>query len=296
VPAANGGEPSSRKSVAVADPGFAVRVYVSIDMEGVAGIATRNQCIRGMDDYPRGRVLMTAEANATIAGAFDGGATAVLVNDSHGDMANLLPDELDPRAELLLGSPKTASMVEGVDGGFDVAMFVGYHAGAGVEGGVLAHTYSSAVFYDVRLNGRSMTETELNARLAAAHGVPLGLVTGDDHLCRLVASEMPNVRTVEVKRGRGFTVAASLHPTVACERIREASAEVVANSGGLAVMDVGDRFEIEVDLVTVPMADLAAMVPGTRRRGRTVTFVGATIFDAFGALRCWMYLGMVAGR
>ncbi|HEX9888405.1 MAG TPA: M55 family metallopeptidase, partial [Nitriliruptorales bacterium] len=177
-----------------------MHVYISIDMEGIAGIATRNQVIRGSDDYPRGRSLMTSEANAAIAGAFDGGATHVTVNDSHGDMSNLLPDELDERAELIIGSPKAASMVEGIDAPADVALFVGYHAAAGVEGGVLAHTYSSAVFADVRLNGASITEAELNAHVAAVHGVPVGLVTGDDHVCRVAADRLPGVRTVEVKR------------------------------------------------------------------------------------------------
>lgn len=116
-----------------------MQVFNSIDMEGVAGIATTNQCRRGTDDYPASRQLMTEEANAAIAGAFDGGATRVVVNDSHGDMANLLPRGLDDSAGLIIGSPKVgASMMEGIGWEFAVALFVGYHAVAGVEDGVLA--------------------------------------------------------------------------------------------------------------------------------------------------------------
>jgi D-amino peptidase len=117
-------------------------VFISIDMEGIAGIAHLQQVWRGSDDFPASRLLMTREANAAVAGAFDGGATGVVVNDSHGDMYNLLAEEMDPRAELLIGSPKSWSMMQGFGPDFDVALFIGYHASAGTEGAVLDHTYS----------------------------------------------------------------------------------------------------------------------------------------------------------
>ncbi len=108
-------------------------VFVSIDMEGIAGIAHLKQVWRGSDDFPASRELMTGEANAAVAGAFDGGATGVVVNDSHGDMYNLLAEKMDPRAELLIGSPKPLSMMQGFGAEFDVALFIGYHAGAGTQ-------------------------------------------------------------------------------------------------------------------------------------------------------------------
>jgi D-amino peptidase len=270
-------------------------VYVSIDMEGVAGIATPNQVKRGSDDYPASRRLMTLEANAAVEGAFDGGAERVVVNDSHGDMANLLPDELDVRAELVIGSPKVGgSMVEGLDGGFDIALFVGYHAGAGVEGGVLAHTYSGAGFYDVRLDGRSATETELNAHLAAAHDVPVGLVTGDDKICALAEERLPGVRTVAVKRGHSSAVAASLHPQVACERIREAAAAAVRAADGLEPLR-DPPGTIEVDLTTLAKAEVCALVPGVKRLGgRTVRFASDAYPELFRCLRAWLYLAAAA--
>src|SRR6266536_481168 len=178
------------------------KVFISIDMEGIAGIAHRQQVTRGMGDYSIGRELMTGEANAAIDGAFEGGATSVVVNDSHGDMFNLLQERLDPRAELILGSPKVPlSMMQGFGADFDVALFVGYHAAAGTEGAVLDHTYSGRLLYDVRLNERSVTEAELNAAYAGAHGVPVGLVSGDDKICAQAAARLPGLRTVVVKRG-----------------------------------------------------------------------------------------------
>jgi hypothetical protein len=123
--------------------GDVMRVYISIDMEGVAGVVHEDQTDpiepRHVGEYNRFRRLMTNEANAAIAGALEAGATGVVVNDSHWLMRNLLAEELNPVAELLSGSPKRLSMVEGIDGGFDAAMFVGYHARAGTRGGLPAN-------------------------------------------------------------------------------------------------------------------------------------------------------------
>ncbi|MFD0890500.1 M55 family metallopeptidase, partial [Streptosporangium algeriense] len=170
-----------------------MRVYVSIDMEGVAGIATMDQVVRGGHGYPAAQRLMTAEANAAIAGAFDAGAESVLVNDSHGTMDNLIHEDLDPRARLIFGSPKLDCMAEGISEEHDVALFLGYHAAAG-EPGVLAHTYSS-YFTEVRLNGDIVSEAEVNALRAAAAGVPVGLVTGDDVICATIRDRLPGART-----------------------------------------------------------------------------------------------------
>lgn len=271
-------------------------VYISIDMEGVAGVATREQCARGADDYETGRRLMAGEANAAIEGAFRGGAERVVVNDAHGDMANLVPDRLDPRAELIVGSPKVGfSMMEGIDAAdFVVALFVGYHAGAGVEGAVLAHTYSGASFYDVRLNGRSVTETELNALIAGEHGVPVGLVTGDDAICGLAEERIEGVRTVTVKRGHSYTVGASLHPQEACAAIAEAAEQAVAGAGELTPQEVTGPFEVEVDLTDLRRAELCALVPGVGREGRTVRFASDDYLEVYRCLLAWIYLAAAA--
>jgi D-amino peptidase len=271
-------------------------VYVSIDMEGVAGVATREQCRRGADDYDIGRRLMTGEANAAVDGAFRGGAERVVVNDAHGDMANLIPDELDPRAELIIGSPKiTYSMMEGIDErSFSVALFIGYHAGAGVEAAVLAHTYSGASFYDVRLNGRSVTETELNALVAGVQGIPVGLVTGDDKICALAEERLAGVRTVSVKRGHSFTVGASLSPAEARTAITEAAEHAVRGAGDLEPVSVAGPFTIEVDLTDLRRAELCSLVPGVEREGRTVRYASDDFIEAFRCMRAWMYLATSA--
>ena len=181
-----------------------MRVYISIDMEGIAGLATSEQCRPGSALYPVGQRLMTQEANAAIEGAFDGGATRVVVNDSHAGATNLLQEDLDERAELLNGSPKVPyCMMQRISGDFDVAFFIGYHAGAGIGQAVRAHTWSGATFYDVRINGVSVSAADLNGTLAATLGVPVALISGDDAMCVAAEKRFPGVRTVTVKRATG---------------------------------------------------------------------------------------------
>ncbi|HZM26289.1 MAG TPA: M55 family metallopeptidase, partial [Gemmatimonadales bacterium] len=159
-----------------------MRVYISVDMEGIAGVVHEDQTNpvdpRCAAEYARFRKLMTGEANAAVEGALAGGASQVVVNDSHWEMRNLLPEDLHEAAELLSGGPKRLSMLEGIEADFDAAVFIGYHAKAGTAGAILDHTMMDAI-RDVRLNGRSMGELGLNAALAGAHGVPVALVSGD---------------------------------------------------------------------------------------------------------------------
>jgi D-amino peptidase len=210
-----------------------MNVYVSVDMEGVAGVAHLQQVMRGSDEFERSRRLMTEEANAAVAGSFDGGATGVVVNDSHGDMYNLLAEDMDPRAELILGSPKVpGSMMQGFGAEFDVVLFIGYHARAGTEAAVLDHTYAGRIIYDVRVNGESWTEAELNAALAGLDGVPVGMITGDDKACSQAAARLSGIRGVVVKQGMGRGVAWSIHPQKARELIRDAAASVAGPPAG----------------------------------------------------------------
>ena len=138
-----------------------MRIYISVDMEGVAGVVHEDQTNpvdpRCAGEYARFRRLMTDEANAAITGALEGGATRVVVNDSHWTMRNLLAEALHPEAELVSGSPKLGSMMEGVELGFDAALFVGYHARAGTMHATIDHTYTDRI-HEVRLNGRPAGE------------------------------------------------------------------------------------------------------------------------------------------
>ncbi len=248
-----------------------MKVYISVDMEGIAGISHHKPTGRRDLGYPAAVVLMTGEANAAIAGAFDGGATEVLVNDSHGSMFNLSQTDLDPRATLLQGQ-KTWSMVAGAgpDRGFGVALFVGYHARAGNPLGTIAHTYSSRPVRST-LNGRPAGEAAINAIALGAWGVPVGLVAGDDVLAAEMADWFPWAERVVVKEGVGREAAASVHPTVARERVRAGAERAVrrAIGGEMRPLVLDPPYIVEVTYQNALQADYACVVPGAERVGET---------------------------
>jgi D-amino peptidase len=246
-----------------------VKVYISVDMEGVAGVNHPAPTGRADSRYPDAVALMVGEANAAIEGAFDGGATEVLVNDSHGSMYNLRPAELDRRARVLQGQ-KAWSMVEGAgpDRGLGIALFVGYHARAGHPRGTIAHTYSGRPTAS-RLNGRLVGETGINAAVLGQWGVPVGLVTGDDALAEEVADWLPWAERVVVKEAAGGSSAASLHPEAARQLICDGAAAAVkrAADGELKLLEVDRPVVVEVEYVNGVTADFAAVVPGAVRFG-----------------------------
>ncbi|UQA60931.1 M55 family metallopeptidase [Polyangium aurulentum] len=248
-----------------------MRVYISVDMEGVAGVVHVDQTRRTGHDYERARRWMTAEANAAIHGAFDAGATDVLVNDAHGDMRNLLPEELDPRIELISGSLKPLSMVQGVGAGFGCALFIGYHAGAGSRAGILDHTFYGRVVARCRVGGRDFNETAINAAVCGSHGIPVALVTGDGTVCAQAREILVDVETLAVKDAITRYAARTLTPIVAQERIREAAARAVqrAQEGAFAPFQPPTPMNLEIDFVNAACADAAELVPHTERRGGT---------------------------
>jgi len=263
-------------------------------MEGVAGVATLDQILRGGTGYPRAQELMTAEANAAIRGAFAGGATEVVVNDSHGTMDNLLHERLDPRARLVFGAPRASCMVQGITRDDAMAVFVGYHAAAGAHG-VLSHTFSSS-FTELRVNGQPMSEAEVNGLYAGSLGVPVGVLTGDDQICQLAEKAFPGITAVPVKDATGYASVDTLHPQQACERIEDAVTAAV-NAGEVAPLDVPDSLSLEIDFGTPLAADIAGTVPGTRRvSARTLQRDVDSVEDLLGLVMSWYYLASIASQ
>lgn len=259
-----------------------MKVLISVDMEGISGIVHPSETHPERYDYERGRALMTAEANAVIAGVLDAEPGAdVWVADAHGPFRNLLPEELDRRALLVRGKPRPLGMLGGLDERTDAVMFVGYHARAGAGPGVIAHTMSGDVL-DVRVDGRSLGEIGLNAALAGHMGVPVVLLSGDDVACAEFEEVVPSAVTVAVKESLAGAAAVTLHPEVARERLREAAAEAVGRRTRVAPLVLGPPLVVEVDLYSPASVDLATLVPGVSRAegGRTVTFTAADFAEA----------------
>ena len=272
-----------------------MRVYISVDMEGIAGVVHEDQTDpidpRHAGEYNRFRRLMTSEANAAVEGALAAGATRILVNDSHWLMRNLLAEELHPAAELLSGGPKLRSMVEGVDLGFDAAMFVGYHAMAGAVHAVIDHTYTGIV-HQVRLNGLPAGELAINAALAGTHGVPVALVSGDQALAAEAKALLgAGVEAVIVKHAVGRFAARSVAPAESCRRIREGATAALRRTHRPFVLTPPVKLEVEFALTQ--MADMAELVPGSvRTGGRTIEYVHEDFWEVF---RAWRALYNLAG-
>lgn len=240
-----------------------MRVYISVDIEGVAGVVHMDQTHGTGSDFGLARGWMTDEANAAALGAFDAGATDVLINDSHGDMRNLLFDRLDPRVQVLSGSFKPYSMAEGADLSAAAAVFVGYHAGMGAKAGILDHTYAGACIAEIRVAGRVVNEAALNALVLGTYRTPVALVTGDEAAVREVEELLPGTRTLAVKWAVTRYAARSLHPIEACRRIREATREAL--SAALPAPYTLPSADVEVRWLNSGLADAAEIMPGVRR-------------------------------
>ena len=242
-------------------------------MEGVAGIVHLHQVMRGMPEYERSCHLMTAETNAAVAGARRAGATRVVVNDSHGDMRNLLLDELDGGVEVIIGADKPFSMGAGLDSTFEVAFFIGYHASVGTERAIMDHTYGGRTIYAVRINGRQQSEATLNAALAGSFGVRTALITGDQTTIDEAAAELPGIEGVVVKHALGRQSARSLHPIEACRRIETGAYSAYAERAGRPLSRPKGPFSLEIDWMNASMADLCVQIPDVERAGgRTVRY------------------------
>jgi D-amino peptidase len=272
-----------------------MRVYISVDMEGVAGVVHEDQTDpiepRHAGEYNRMRRLMTSEANAAIEGALQMGASRVLVNDSHWLMRNLLAEDLHPAAELLSGGPKLRSMVEGIEQDFDAALFVGYHAMAGTKHAIIDHTYAGVV-HEARLNGRPVGELGINAALAGSYGVPVAMVSGDQALADEAKALLGDaVEAVVVKHAVGRFAARSVSPIESCRRIREGAAAALGRTHAPLTLKAPIRLEVEFTLAH--MADMAELVPGSvRTDGRTLAYAHDDYREVF---RAWRALYNLAG-
>jgi D-amino peptidase len=269
------------------------RVLISADMEGVAGITHLKQVLRDSSEFAEACRLMTAEVVAACEGAAAGGASSILVNDSHADMRNIDPEALPQGVRLIRGNVKPWSMSQGVEG-CDAIAFLGYHAPAATTAGILDHTYSSATVHEVSLNGETLSEARLNAAVAGSFGVPAIFLSGDQSACADAERFLPWVRRVEVKHAIGRAAAVCLSPQDARAAIARTMQEAVA---ALA----HDAFEpyviepplvLEVSFMKSEMADVAEILPeATRVAGTRVRVVHDDIRSIFRYFRVLMLLG-----
>ena len=211
------------------------KVFIAVDMEGATGVAHREHLLPGGNDYEKARRWLTSDVNAAVEGAVAAGATEVFVNDGHGNMRNLLIDDLHEAARLVMGPAQARNkplvQVTGIEAGdFAAAMFVGFHSRAGTPNGLLSHTWVGMLVHEIRLQGQVAGESLLDAAIVGHYGTPVVLVTGADDVCREAKADLgDDLLTVEVKRVLGPSACASLTPKRSAALIREAAEKAVRN-------------------------------------------------------------------
>ena len=259
-----------------------MKLFLSTDFEGVSGIVAWEQIIEGNAEYEQGRRLLTDEVNAVISGALEAGVTEFVVNDSHHWMRNLHPQDLLGRATLITGKHKPLYMMEGMDNSFAGVCFVGYHGSIGAEHAVLSHTYSPSVIWEVRINGKIVGESGINALVAAHYGVPIMLVSGDAATTHEAEDIAPRAERIMVKDSLGRFAASNLHPEVACDLLRNGTKRAVQQLASMQAPPFTLPVTMEITFLVADMAEMALWIRGVERvNARTVKVVGEQLLDLY---------------
>ena len=273
----------------LAKQGDGLKVFISVDMEGLTGVVNSEEVSRSGKDYDYFRAVMARETNAAIEGALAAGATAIVVRDSHGSARNLLPEQLHEAALLLRDwSGGYMSMMEGIDNSFDAVIFIGYHAKAGTPNALLEHTMSSANITDVVINGLSLPEAGINALIAGYFDVPVVFLSGDDAICAQARALLGEIETVAVKRGIG-NAALNLHPEVARSKIKEGVTRALQNLNKYSPYTMKSPYTLRLALKNEILVHQKSFYPGAKRTGDwELTYKSDDLLEVIKAFH-WMH-------
>lgn len=257
-----------------------MKIFITVDMEGMAGITHSDHTKMQGVEYEMARRWMTAEANAAAQGVFDAGASEVVITDSHGFMRNMLPHELHKDAQYVSGIPRPMFQMQGIDSSFAAALMVGYHAQAGDAFGVLSHTHVSRIAYDIKLNGESVNEVAFNTAVAGHFGVPLALVTGDDALIESVNKTHPWAECVTTKWALSRFSARNLSPQKSQDLIHSGAKRAIERLDEMKVVALEGPIELEMHFLDPMYAQLVSDIPGAERiDGRGIRYVGRDMVE-----------------
>lgn len=263
-------------------------IFLCTDMEGLAGLSTRTQCVPedpSDPGYLYGRRLLTDETNVAVAACFDAGATEVRVLDGHGyhSGCNLILDDLDPRARLCRIEPQQPMRIDGLDETVDGLMFIGQHAMAGTLNGFLDHTGSSKVLCRFLVNGVEHGEPGYMALYAGVYGIPVVYASGDEALCAEMARMFPHAQSTPTKKGTGWATC-ELYPL---EEVRAAIRNEIGTALGKGIdkskaYRLPGPLEITMEFAWSELADKLAPFPGVSRpHARSVAWKISSPLDIY---------------
>ncbi len=266
-----------------AQSGSGLKVFISVDMEGLAGLVSGDGTSRSGSEYGTYRRIMTLETNAAIEGAMAAGATDIVVRDGHGSKQNIIPDLLDRNARLLRGvSGATKNMMDMIDETYDAVLFIGYHAKAGTPDAILEHTSTGNVT-DFAINGQSLPEAGYNALIAGLYDVPVAFVSGDKAVCDQVRELFGDVETVAVKEAIGGA-ALCLHPEVAREKIRAGAEKALRSLDRFKPYKLNPPYTMSLKMKNETKVYTGALYPGAERTGDwEVTYTSSNLLDVIEA-------------
>ena len=273
---------------AFSQTGKGLKVFISVDMEGLTGVANWEDVSRAGKDYDYFRKIMTREANAAVEGALEAGATEILVRDSHDSARNILPEMLNKNARLLRdwSGGGFKDMMKGIDETFDAVIFIGYHAKAGTPNAILEHTMSGKVT-DVSINGISMPEAGINALIADYYNVPVVFLSGDLAICKQAKELLGEIETVAVKEGIGNS-ALNIHPEAARGKIREGVKKALINRNNFRTYKLVPPYTLVLKLKEEELIQKKSFYPGAKRTGAwELTYRNNDLLEIFKAL-VWM--------
>ncbi len=257
-----------------------LKLYISVDMEGVVGVVTADQLGPDGFEYQSAREWMTGELLAAIQAAREAGVTEILVSDSHGNGENLLIDRLPDDVLVVRSWPRPLGMMQGIDSTFDAVIFLGYHTGTSNPDGVRAHTFSSARLADVRLNGTSMPEAGVNAAIAGKFGVPVIMVSGDDAVVEQVRQIVGDVEGAVVKWNYSFHSAKTMTPSASYRLIGETVKKALARLDDFKPFVLPGPVTLDVRFKNYRPSQILAYLPIVERTdSHSIRFVGEDMVE-----------------
>lgn len=258
-----------------------MKIFISADIEGISGVATRQQITKD-SEYQRFRKIMTEEVNAAIRGAFEGGASEVVVADGHGNMSNLIIEKLDPRAYLITGSNRVMCQLECLDETFDGIIFIGHHGRESASNAVISHTLAGICVKEIKINNKIVGETEMNAMVAGGYDIPAIFISGDDLYVQEVKKTLPNIESVIVKYARNRFSAMLINPQVVHKKIESGVKTAVMNIDKYEPIKIGEKVNFELEFKGPEQAQMTTTLPTVELLTPTrIKFSSKSILSAY---------------
>jgi len=263
------------------------KILIVNDIEGISGVDNVHMTQYGFKEFEEGRVQVTEDVNAAIRGLRAAGTAEILVADSHGSGGpnkNIIPEKLERNVKLFQEGPVYKRLKEAADDSVDAAVFIGFHAMADTKDGFLRHTITLEP--RIRINGKPVGETAIDAYTLAEHGIPVIMVTGDQALIREASTFLPGIETVQVKTSSDCKTTKCLPPPEARGLIETAAKRALSRIDEFSPVQIAAPIETDVSFLKKEQTDLCETIPRAKRKGEnTISYIAGDWDEAYNFMR-----------